>query len=194
MDVFYRVFDRDYVAGFLLVYLIYHRGEGRRFPASCRPCHQDEALGFLAERSDDVNRKAAFLEGPYLERDEPDGAAHTPPLHEDVDPETAYCRYAEGHVEFEVLLELGDLLFRQYAVCERPRIFRRERGCIHRHQLVVYPQLHRRVRRYVQVGGILIVHHLQELVYIVRNHPSFFTRIPCSSLFPWPWRAPLWPF
>src|SRR5665213_2037636 len=114
----YRVLDRDHMLFALVIDLIEHGGERRRFPGPRGARHQHEAARLVAKALDD-RRQAERVETLDLPWNGAEHRAHGATLVEQVAAESRQILEAERKIELQVFLEPVLLGIGQYAIRQR---------------------------------------------------------------------------
>ncbi len=155
------VLDRDHVLFALVVDLVEHGGERRRFAGTGRAGHQHESARFVAQVLHD-GRKPQCVETLDLPWNGAEYRCHGAALVKDVSAETRQALQAERKVELEVLFQAVLLHVCEDAVRQRLRVGRRQRRHVQRAQLAVHADARSAVRREVQVAAPHLDHLLQQ--------------------------------
>src|SRR5262249_52890077 len=146
-----RVLDGHDVFGALVVDLVDHRRERRRFAGSRRSRDQDQALGTVSQLLNDL-REAELVEGADLVRNHADGRPDRTALAIHVAAKARQTLNAEGQVELALLLELLLLTLVQHAVGESLGVLWREHFELRqRRELAGDPDLRVRTGREMKV-------------------------------------------
>ena len=100
MDEFDRVLNGQDVRVLVLVDVVDHCRQCRRFARTGRPCHQDDPTRILGDLLEYL-RARQILQGEDLGRNRPEHGSSAPVLHEGVDPETRQIRNLEGKIALQ---------------------------------------------------------------------------------------------
>ena len=177
------VLDGDDVLAALRVDVVDHRGEGGGLARAGGPRAQDQPallLGDLLEH----HREAQLADGHDLDGDDAEHEAHRAALLEDVAAEAAEAGDGVGDVDLEVLLELLLLAVAHDGERHGDGVLLHEALGLHqRDELAVDAQDGVRPDLQVEVGGLALRRHLQEIVDV---HAALPPRGPLRSPTPPP--------
>ena len=167
-----RVLDRDDVLAALGVDVVDHRGERRRLARAGGAGAQDQPA-LLVRDALEHDRQPELAHGHDLDRDDAQHQADRAALLENVAAEAAEPGHGVRDVDLEVLLELLLLAVAHDGERHRDGVLLHEAlGLDERNQLAVDAQHRVRPHLQVEVGGLALRRHLQQVVDVHRSPRS----------------------
>jgi hypothetical protein len=156
-----RVLDGEDVARDLLVAVVHHRGQRGALAGAGGAHHQQQAALFHDQVAQDHGH-AERLQRRDVGGDVADDGGVGAALAHGRKAEVAHALDRLRHVQLAGLFELGDAARRQHFGQQRLGGVRRQQLVVDRHALPVDLDQRRRVRRQVDVRGLLLAHQAQD--------------------------------
>ncbi len=175
------ILDRNNMAAPVLIYMVDHGSQGRRFAASCRTCDQDQPPGLHGHIFQDRG-KLELINGEGACRDDPDGRSPGASLEIHIDPETGEAGHAVGKVQFFLCNKPGLLLVGKYAFNHAPHHVGSEHLVGNGGQFTVNSYHRRAAGLQVEIRCSSFHHYMQEILDCHFLFNNIIKLHGCSSL------------